>query len=144
MILGQDDIETYVKRAIKKAVLPYKEKIKTLEEKIKTLKYKSLPENKIQKVYNSDTKELYGEFDIFELIKLRIKYVKGKIPETLCYIDENDRMYRWDEFAVEEQHLHTSIDTKYTNLIRDLSKEQCRKRVNECKIDPNNPESLKL
>ena len=86
---------------------------------------------KTQKVYNADTRELYGEFDIFELVKLRIKYVRDEIKEKLCYIDENNRMYKWDEFATQDEFHYKPIDCQYTDLIRDLLKEQLRKRANK-------------
>ena len=83
---------------------------------------------KTQKVYNADTRELYGEFDIFELTELRIKYVRDEIKEKLCYIDENDRMYEWDEFATEDEPLYKTIEDHYSDLLHTLVREQMKKR----------------
>lgn len=86
---------------------------------------------KTQKVYNSDTRKLYGEFDIFDLVELRIKYVRDEISEKLCYIDENDRIYEWDEFAIQDEFSYKAIDDQYSVLLYFLLKEQCRKRANK-------------
>lgn len=97
-------------------------------------------ENKIQKIYNADTRELYGEFDIFEFTELRIKYVKNEIQEKLCYIDENDRMYEWDEFAIPDEFRYKTIDDQYGDLLHTLVHEQMRKRLNKRKLhNPNYP-----
>lgn len=81
---------------------------------------------KTQKIYTYPDRKLYGEFCLLSLLELRIKIAKGEIKEKLCYIDENDRAFVFDEFAVPEGYSENYIETQNSNLLRELLNEQMK------------------
>ena len=89
-------------------------------------------ENRTQKVYNLETKELYGEYDICDIYTIKYKYVKGEIPEKLCYIDENGNIYEWDEYADIKNYnsYHTCMERQQFEYMRKFIAEKVKK-INE-------------
>lgn len=83
---------------------------------------------KTQKIYTFPDRKLYGEFCLLSLTELTIKIVKGEIKEKLCYLDNNDRAYVFDEFGIPESFIEDFICSRYTKLLHDLLKEQMKKR----------------
>jgi hypothetical protein len=87
---------------------------------------------KTQKIYTYPDRNLYGEFCLLSLLELKVKIVKGEIKEQLCYIDENDRAYIFDEFANPEGRTKKYIETQMSNLLRELVTEQIK--IHQTKI----------
>ena len=85
---------------------------------------------KTQKIYTFPERKLYGEYCLLSLLELRIKIVKGEIKEQLCYLDENDRAYVFDELSIPD-YFENSIETFYTNLLKELLNEQMKVRQNK-------------
>ena len=79
---------------------------------------------KTQKIYTFPDRKLYGEYCLLSLIELRIKMIKGQVKEQLCYLDENDRAYIFNEFSIPESHIDDYIETTYTKLLTELLREQ--------------------
>jgi len=82
-----------------------------------------------QKVYTFPDRKLFGEFDLIELLELKIRYVKGEIKEQLCYIYENGMGAVWDEFANPELVSDELLEQKERALLTHLLKVQMDKRV---------------
>lgn len=83
---------------------------------------------KTQKIYTFPDRKLYGEYCITSLLELRIKIVKGEIKEQLCFLDENDRAYCFDKYAIPESFSDFYLETIQTNLLKELLQAQMNKR----------------
>lgn len=89
---------------------------------------------KTQKVYTYSDRKLYGEYDLFGLLKLRMQIAKGEISETLCYILSNDRAVILDEFGIPDFFSKEDIEEQYSDLLREYLHVQMDKRIKENKI----------
>jgi hypothetical protein len=93
---------------------------------------------KTEKIYTFPDRVLYGEYCLLSLLELRTKIVKGEITEQLCFIDENDRAYCYNEFAVPDAYPGTDLYGQEKKAKRELLKVQMEKRtsvLNNIKID---------
>jgi len=84
---------------------------------------------KTQKIFTFPDRKLYGEYCSTSLLELRIKIVKGEIKEKLCFLDENDRAYCFDEFAILDGFPDSSLDEIHDKLLRELLTEQMKIRI---------------
>lgn len=80
-----------------------------------------------QKIYTFPERELYGEYCCLSLLELRVKMAKGEVKEQLCFLDENDRAYLFDEFGVPESHADFYLESKGTKLLMELLDLQFKK-----------------
>jgi hypothetical protein len=81
-----------------------------------------------QKIYTFPDRKLYGEFCATSLLALRLRIVKGEIQEQLCFLDENDRAYCFDEYGVPESHPDFYLEEIGWKLLKDLLDAQMKKR----------------
>ena len=76
---------------------------------------------------------MYGEFDLIDLLKLKIDIVNGNITEKLCTIDKNDRAYTINEYAFDEGINEDSLEFYYNKLLKELLNSQMDKFYHETK-----------
>ena len=72
---------------------------------------------KIQKIYTYPYRKLYGEYCSTSLLELRLKIIKGEIKEQLCFLDENDTVYCFDEFGNLNQYHNSYLEEIHTKLL---------------------------
>ena len=87
---------------------------------------------KTQKIYTFPDRKLYGEYCSTSLLELRIKIVKGEIKEQLCFLDENDRAYTFNDYGIPQGWPDSYLEQIESKLLTELMNEQMKKRKEEC------------
>ncbi len=84
---------------------------------------------KTQKIYTFPERKFYGEFCATSLLELRLKIVKREITEQLCFLDENDRAYCFNQFGIPDGFPDFYLEEINTKLLTEILHEQVKIRI---------------